>query len=404
MCDKRMTETFPLLLQLAWPLALSLAWAAGEVAHRWSVPRICTYGAVGFLLAQSQLGLLPTSAGEEGMLLSNLAFGLILFEFGYRINLHWLRINRWLAATGLLEAAATFAAVYILVRMWGGSNLTGLLLASLAMSTSPASVMRVVNEHRSSGQVTERILHLTAINSVLAVFAFKVVLGFWTFETSGNLLQALSNSVVVLAVSVGLGAMFGVGVPGLLRAIGRPRQDATVAFAIAVLVLVALTHSFKLSPLLATLTFGLLARHRRIALNRTQRNFGALGDVLAVVLFVYVATTIAWPRVIAGLDLALALVVVRAGCKIAAVAALSRASGTTWRKGALTGLGLMPISVFVILLLEQTRYLGVDLIDHLAPLAAVALLLEVLGPLATQQALRWAGETDAGDGEDRRAA
>ena len=40
----------------------------------------------------------------------------------------------------------------------------------------------------------------------------------------------------------------------------------------------------------------------------------------------------------------------------------------------------MPISVFVILLLEQTRYLGIDLIDQLAPLAAATLLLEVLGP------------------------
>ena len=59
----------------------------------------------------------------------------------------------------------------------------------------------------------------------------------------------------------------------------------------------------------------------------------------------------------------------------------------------MTGLALMPISVFVILLLEQTRYLGVDLLDQLAPLAAVTLVLELLGPIATQWALRRAGET-----------
>jgi len=385
-------QDFPFALHLAWPMALALAWLAGEVAHRWNVPRVSTYGLVGFVLAQSQLGLLPALTGDTGPLLPNLAFGLILFEFGYRINLRWLRINRWLAATGLLEAGLTFAAVYLLVRWWGGANLTALLLASLSMSTSPAPIMRVINEHRSSGQVTERILHLTAINCVLAVFAFKVVLGFWTFDTSGNLWLAISNSLVVLAVSAGLGALFGVVAPAVLRATGRLSQDATLAFAVAILVLVGLTHAFKLSPLLATLTFGLVARHRRVALNRTQRNFGALGDLLAVLLFVYVASTIAWPRVVTGLGLALALMAVRAVTKVAAVAALSRASGTTWRKGALAGLGLMPISVFVILLLEQTRYLGVDLIDQLAPLAAATLLLELLGPVATQQALRWAGE------------
>jgi hypothetical protein len=47
----------------------------------------------------------------------------------------------------------------------------------------------------------------------------------------------------------------------------------------------------------------------------------------------------------------------------------------------------------VILLLEDTRYVGVDLIDTLAPLAAATLLLDLVGPLLTQQALRMAGET-----------
>jgi hypothetical protein len=53
----------------------------------------------------------------------------------------------------------------------------------------------------------------------------------------------------------------------------------------------------------------------------------------------------------------------------------------------------MPISVFVILLLEQTRHLGIDLVDQLAPLAAATLTLEILGPIVTQRALRAAGET-----------
>ena len=79
--------------------------------------------------------------------------------------------------------------------------------------------------------------------------------------------------------------------------------------------------------------------------------------------------------------------------KRSSVTALARASGTSWRKGALTGLAMTPISVFVILLLEHTRYLGIDLVDQLAPLAAATLVLELLGPIVMQQALRWAGET-----------
>ena len=57
------------------------------------------------------------------------------------------------------------------------------------------------------------------------------------------------------------------------------------------------------------------------------------------------------------------------------------------------GLALSPLSVFVILLLEQTRHLQLDLLGEVAGMAAMVLLLEIIGPLVTRCALQWAGET-----------
>jgi len=48
---------------------------------------------------------------------------------------------------------------------------------------------------------------------------------------------------------------------------------------------------------------------------------------------------------------------------------------------------------FAILLLEQTRYLKLDLLEEVAGVMAIALLLEIAGPLLTRWALVWAGET-----------
>ncbi|MDB5770349.1 MAG: sodium/hydrogen exchanger family protein [Burkholderia sp.] len=389
-----MPDIFLIATNLAWPFAIALAWVAGEFGHRWTgLPRISIYGVVGFVLANAQTGVLQLADGSNIILLANIAFGLILFEFGYRINLHWLRANPWITATGVLESFCTFAVVYSVALWFDTPMMTAMLLASLAMSTSPAGIMRVVNEQRSSGQVTERVLHLTALNCVLAVFTFKVIVGFWVFQTSGSLSQAIWHSLITLLVSAGLGGVFGVIVPAVLRRLGNLAQDATVAFAIAVILLVALTDALKLSPVLAALTFGLVARHRRVALSQTQRNFGALGDLLTVLLFMFAASTIEWNRVTSGLGLALALVAARLATKTISVAALSHFSGVTWRKGALTGLALAPISVFVILLLEQTRHLGVALVDELVALAAITLVLELVGPILTQRALVWAKET-----------
>ena len=382
------------LYQLAWPFALAVAWVAGEFGHRWTgLPRISIYGLVGFVLANLGYGLAPETQGGTFMLLSNVAFGLILFELGYRINLRWLRLNPWIAVTGVFEAVSTFAVVYYVAIWFGMQPLTALLLGSLSMSTSPAGIMRVVNEQSSSGQVTERVLHLSALNCVLAVFAFKVIIGIGVFQTSGSLLHAAWSSLVVLGASAALGALFGLALPALLRRLGNLSRDATLAFAIAVILLVSVTYAFEFSPVLAALTFGLVARHRRVTLSQTQRNFGVMGDLLAVVLFFFVATTLDWERVTAGASLALVLVGVRFAAKVIGVAAFAHISGISWRKGALAGMALMPISVFVILLLEQTRYVGVELVDALVPLSAMVLLLEVIGPVMTQRALIWAKET-----------
>ncbi len=381
---------------LGWPFAMALAWLAGEYGHRWlGLPRISLYGIVGFALANLQAGMLQGPAPDitTPMLVANVAFGLILFEFGYRINLRWIRSNPWIGATVLLESAATFGVVYAVGAWHGMPVVIALLLAALSVAASPAAVLRVVNEERSAGQVTERVLHLTAFNSVLGVLAFKVIVGLWIFQTSGNLWQAVSRSLLLLIVSAGLGAVFGVAVPAILRRLGKMNQDATVAFAIAVILLVAVAHTVGCSPVLAALTFGLVARHRRVALSQAQRNFGALGDLLTVLLFAFVASTIEWQRVVEGLEVGIAVVVVRLAAKTLSVVALAHQSGTSWRKGALTGLALAPVSVFAMLLLDQERSLGVDLIDQLAPLAAATLLLEIAGPILTQRALKWAHET-----------
>lgn len=378
---------------LAWPMAIAAAWVLGEMASRATrLPRISLYVLVGFLLSHAQVGLLPRPS-ESGMLLvADVALGLILFEFGYRINLRWLRVNQWVGASGLLASVMTFFAVHWLAGAFGMDPLAGALLAALAMATSPAEVLRVVNEQRGSGQVTERALHLAALNCVLAVFVFNVVIGLWSYQNFGSVSQAVSTSLLVLAVSTSLGVVFGFAVPALLRQLGPLGPRATIGLAIAVLLIVALAQALQASPVLAALTFGLAARHRRVALDPAQRNFGALGDLLTVLLFVFVGATLAWSRVAEGLGLALALVGTRLLTQVGATLLFARVSGISWRKGVLTGLALSPMSALVIVLLVHARTRGIDLMDQLAPLAGATLILGLTGPLLTQLALRWAHE------------
>ena len=202
---------------------------------------------------------------------------------------------------------------------------------------------RVANELRSAGQVTERVMHLCAINCLMAVIALKLVTGYWHIST-GNWTAAALGSVYTLGASLVVGAAFGMVTPLLLRRAHTPGGSATVLFALAVLLLNTCALGLQLSPLLAALTFGLVARERRVHLTSAQRDFGSLGELAGVFLFVYVAALIQWPEVWTSMALALALLVVRVGATSLCNVGLAYFSGITPRKGWLTACALTPMS------------------------------------------------------------
>ncbi len=189
--------------------------------------------------------------------------------------------------------------------------------------------------------------------------------------------------------------MFGVVAPVLNR-LATGSQGTTVTFAFLVLLLTGVAQSLHLSPLLAALAFGLVALERRVALSYAQRNFEALGDVLAVFLFVFIGSLLSWSGLLAGLVLGAAVLAARSAVHSLVNLSIARVSGTTFRKGALTGLALMPMSAFALLLLEESRLYGFDLArDSLPVIVGLLVLLDVIGPFVTQRALMLVGEAHA---------
>jgi Kef-type K+ transport system membrane component KefB len=390
-----MVTDFDFLLQsIAWPLVLLLAWFVAERVHEtWHLPRVTSYVAVGLVCSLVNLpGLTLAVPGLD--FLANVALSLVLFELGYRINLRWFRHNPWVLVLGVVESLVTFGAIYWVSGWFALETDMRLIIAALSVSASPAGVLRVANELRSAGQVTERVLHLCAINCMVSVLLLKMVVGYWYLNTSGDLVLAAFGSIHVVGTSVAVGALLGVAVPWLLSRVGTHERGVTIVFALSVLLLTTAAYGLKLSPLLAALTFGIVARERRVHLTNAQRDFGTAGDLLSIFLFVYIASLLNWADVGTGMLLGLLLIAVRTASKVGCNLAAARLSGITERKGLLTGLALTPMSAFAILLLEQSRLYGfAPAIQVLSIMAGMMLLQELLGPLVTQRALLAAHET-----------
>ena len=388
------TEYSFLLQSIAWPLVLLLAWFIAERAHAvWHIPRVTSYVAVGLIGGLINLPGLTTDV--PGLpFLANVALSLVLFELGYRINLRWFRHNPWVLVLGLIESVVTFAVIYWVSGWFGLATDIRLIIAALSISASPAGIVRVANELRSAGQVTERVLHLCAINCMVSVLVLKLVVGYWYLSTSGDLVLAAFSSIHQVGTSVAVGALLGVAVPWLLRQRNTHERGVTVVFALSVLLLTTAAYGLKLSPLLAALTFGIVARERRVHLTNAQRDFGTAGDLLSIFLFVYIASLLDWADVGPGMLIGVLLIVVRTASKIGCNLVAARLSGITERKGLLTGLALTPMSAFAILLIEQSRLYGfAPAVEVLSVMAGMMLLQELLGPVVTQRALLAAHET-----------
>jgi Kef-type K+ transport system membrane component KefB len=390
-----MVTDFDFLLQsIAWPLVLLLAWFVAEhVYETWHLPRVTSYVAVGLLGSLLHLpGLTVSVPGLD--FLANVALSLVLFELGYRINLRWFRHNPWVLVLGVVESLITFGAIYWVTGWFDLETDFRLIIAALSVSASPAGVLRVANELRSAGQVTERVLHLCAINCMVSVLLLKMVVGYWYLNNSGDLVLAAFGSIHVVGTSLAVGGLLGVAVPWLLSRRSTHERGVTVVFAISVLLLTTAAYGLKLSPLLAALTFGIVARERRVPLTNAQRDFGTAGDLLSVFLFVYIASLLDWADVGTGMLLGLLLIAVRTASKVGYNLLAARLSGITERKGLLTGLALTPMSALAILLLEQSRLYGfAPAVQVLSIMAGMMLLQELLGPLVTQRALMAAHET-----------
>ena len=129
----------------------------------------------------------------------NFAAAVILFDVGQRVSFGWIRRNPALLVASVLESGLTFIAVYWVMQALEIAPLAAALIAAISMSTSPAVVLAITQELRAQGQVTERTLLLTALNSIYAVVLSTLLLAWARVQTRGVLDDYLLHPAYLIA-------------------------------------------------------------------------------------------------------------------------------------------------------------------------------------------------------------
>lgn len=389
--------TWPLSISPALWLALALVIAVlvGEGLMRYlRLPRIVGYVGIGLLLGSAGLNLIPELPAAEWRLLVDLALGILLFELGSKVNLHWLRANPWIACTSLLEAVATFSAVFGLLLWFDVAHVTAAVVAAIAIATSPAIVVRTVTESRARGQVTERLLLMTALNCIYAIICHKLAVAFMHGEAGTSLIHTVLQPLYLIGGSALLGWLFGSAFNSIHRHLGR--HEETFSFLLFGMIAIAtiVASTLKLSPMLILLAAGLIVRYRRQHPRTFLPHFGSAGAVLVVLMFTANGLAANLDGLRDSMLLVLLLILVRTLAKLTSVLVLARFSGINLQQALALGIALVPMSSLTLLLTLDTAAAFPAFASGLGlVLMSSIVILELAGPILVQMALRGAGET-----------
>jgi len=320
-----------------------------------------------------------------------------VFELGFRFDWAWLKRNRWLLVTAVAESLFGFGAIYGALAYFGFEPVLAASAAAIGTATSPAVVMLVAHELRAEGQITERALLFTAVNSVFAYVALTLVLPLFHLDLHQGWQQALLRPPYILGGSPLAGAAACTLMLALARWLGK-REDRQFVLLVAMVVLtVGVARSLNLSVMIAVMTLGMLARNldRRHVLMPLRFGYG--GQLFFVILFVLTGAGLEFGAWATAAWLVATLLVVRFLGKGLAILLFGRLSGVRTGGAGLLAIALLPLSGLAVAMVRDTSELSPAFGKELAGILLAAIALsELLGPLATQFALRRAGEADPG--------
>lgn len=374
-------------------LLLLAGWIAGELAVRLRLPRL-----TGYMLAGGVFGLLDRAypaidLQQPARLLGEMGLGILLFDLGRRVDFSWLKRDPTLALTAVAEMAASFIACFGLLYLLNIPVPWAAVGAAIAMATSPGVVIAIVRDARAQGQVTERLLWLTAANTAVAAILSMLLVSWLQVEKMTAWWHALVFfPAYLVAGSLLLAAMVATMVSLLARWVRKDAEHLVMSFS-AILLTLAMARGLELSVPLSLLALGLITHHQHRRADRSGEEFGNTAQPLIVLFFVFAGTSLVSADWLAYGWAAVGLAAARTLAKWLATGLAARASGLAYRHSFRLGLALMPMSGLSLMLAVDISRFDPAFNEPLAGILLPAIALcGLLGPLATHFSLVQSGE------------
>lgn len=364
------------------------------------IPTITGYILAGLLIGPMGLRLIDSAALDSIIPFIDLGLGLVLFELGRRVDFSWLCREKRLLIGSIIFSITVFMALLILMKIFSVNNAVAIMIAAIGMASSPAVILNLVREYGAEGQLSERMLNIVAIGNVLAFVGFSMGLSAAHLEYQTGWHNYIFHPLYLFGGSIILAWLASKTLIGFSHLFGRDAQRQLVLTLAMIAALAGISALFNLSAIIALLAFGIISRSRDLNHVIVEADFSQFSTIAYVFLFVFGGAKIEFQYLIKYWPFVVSFIVLRLLITIFMSTILAHFYRLSMRNSILLGIGLIPLSGFKIILLQNSitsPYMGAEWISIV--LLAVG-ILELIGPICTRYTLFACGEARRKGGYD----
>lgn len=399
-----------LLIGMLLPTGLALGVLG---SHFLRVPRVVGYILAGVLFAPDFLGgPLGAETTEWTRPIVAVTLGIIAYLIGGAATVTQLRQLGWTIVTATLgKVTGSFVAVLVGFSLLAvavadvpGWSLA-LLLAAIATTTAPAAIVAIIHQYRARGPLTTALLGMVALDDVLALVIFSLVLAAMESSGFGAAIPAVIWEVIA---AIGFGLAGGYAIERSARFL--PEQELKlVALLGGIILLTGLADAWHFSPLLAAMALGFSTRLFAGAHSEPLfRPLEQLQEVVFVLFFTLAGLHFAPAVVLSHAGLIVLYFLLRAGGQIVGAMIGARLAGAPRVISHNVGLVMLPqggVAIGMALMLTGVPSLADSALLIVNIVTATTLLTETFGAVATRFGLARAGELgQATDTAERKEA
>ncbi len=247
-------------------LFLMFGGRAYDIARSLRLPRVTLLVISGIIIGPSVLDLVPDEIVGLFPIMSYIALSMIAFRLGETfINFDLLKTGPRIFAISFGKTLVASSLVFTVAYLVQDDIVLALLLAGLAPASAPAATLDVISETKSKGVLTDTIIRVLAVDNVLGITLFSILLVIAeVIAGAGDPTAEVISGVWEIGGAFLLG--LGIGWP-MARLAGRLKKGKPSLLEITgfLLLCAGLAYQLQVSYLLACIVLG-----ATVAKNRTQ--------------------------------------------------------------------------------------------------------------------------------------